>query len=296
MANPLKQFYAQRARNVQAMRQGRGLPRTPKPKWPKQLERAYYRDLRPLLRLAQEAVDRVLLPALPAILERARMIRSDSAETRADDLATDIKGLVAQVKVYFQRRYTEAEAERLAKKYAESSRNFTAQQIQDQFRRVLSVDALSASPAIEQAVKIATVENVALITSIPATFFDKIEKATFTALRTGAATDDLADEIKALYDVTDSRAAFIARDQIAKMNGVLTEVTQTSLGITGYIWRTTGDARVRDTHAALDGKHFDWDDPPAPGHPGQDYNCRCQAEPDFTTLGDSEFARELASE
>lgn len=48
---------------------------------------------------------------------------------------------------------------------------------------------------------------------------------------------------------------------------------------THYIWRTQDDNKVRASHAANDGKIFAWDDPPATGHPGEDYGCRCWAEP-----------------
>lgn len=46
-----------------------------------------------------------------------------------------------------------------------------------------------------------------------------------------------------------------------------------------YIWRTRKDRKVRPTHAANDGIVFTWDYPPPTGHPGEDYGCRCTAEP-----------------
>ena len=48
---------------------------------------------------------------------------------------------------------------------------------------------------------------------------------------------------------------------------------------THYIWRTRGDSKVRKEHAANNGKVFSWDNPPPTGHPGDDYGCRCTAEP-----------------
>ncbi len=57
---------------------------------------------------------------------------------------------------------------------------------------------------------------------------------------------------------------------------------------THYIWRTRGDGRVRASHAANNGRIFSWDNPPPMGHPGEDYNCRCTAEP--YVRGESEFA------
>lgn len=57
---------------------------------------------------------------------------------------------------------------------------------------------------------------------------------------------------------------------------------------THYIWRTRGDNKVRAAHAANNGRIFSWDNPPPTGHPGEDYGCRCTAEP--YVRGESEFA------
>lgn len=43
-----------------------------------------------------------------------------------------------------------------------------------------------------------------------------------------------------------------------------------------YIWRTVEDDKVRGTHAALNRTIRNWDNAP---DPGEDYNCRCWAEP-----------------
>lgn len=58
---------------------------------------------------------------------------------------------------------------------------------------------------------------------------------------------------------------------------------------TYYIWHTQEDSKVRPTHAANDDQIFSWDDPPATGHPGEDFNCRCWAEP----IGDNQYANQF---
>ncbi len=69
------------------------------------------------------------------------------------------------------------------------------------------------------------------------------------------------------------------------MNGDLSKFRQTNLGITQYVWEDSDDTRVRATHAAHDGKIFQWDKPPLDtGHPGEDYQCRCWANPDFGVI------------
>ena len=57
---------------------------------------------------------------------------------------------------------------------------------------------------------------------------------------------------------------------------------------THYIWRTRSDGKVRAAHAANNGRIFSWDTPPPMGHPGEDFNCRCTAEP--YVPGASEYA------
>ena len=47
---------------------------------------------------------------------------------------------------------------------------------------------------------------------------------------------------------------------------------------------TRGDGKVRPSHQSNDGKIFSWDNPPPTGHPGEDYNCRCRAEPTTATV------------
>ena len=46
-----------------------------------------------------------------------------------------------------------------------------------------------------------------------------------------------------------------------------------------YIWRTRQDDKVRGKHAEREGKIFNKHIPPVGGNPGEDYNCRCWAEP-----------------
>jgi SPP1 gp7 family putative phage head morphogenesis protein len=70
-------------------------------------------------------------------------------------------------------------------------------------------------------------------------------------------------------------------------------------GITDqYVWRTRRDERVRRSHRMNDGRVFSWADPPATGHPGEDYNCRCEAVAYVageTEFGFHEFTTSLAS-
>lgn len=59
---------------------------------------------------------------------------------------------------------------------------------------------------------------------------------------------------------------------------------------THYIWRTRGDNKVRTAHAGNNGRVFSWDNPPPTSHPGEDFGCRCWAEP--YVRGESEYAQQ----
>jgi SPP1 gp7 family putative phage head morphogenesis protein len=61
--------------------------------------------------------------------------------------------------------------------------------------------------------------------------------------------------------------------------GLINELRQRGLGIRQYVWRSRDDGKVRSSHAHYDDQVFSWDDPPEGGHPGQEFNCRCHAEP-----------------
>jgi SPP1 gp7 family putative phage head morphogenesis protein len=128
--------------------------------------------------------------------------------------------------------------------------------------------------------------NAALINDIPNKTMMEIQEQTIDALMSGKTVDDLTNDIYEIMssrvDVSESRARLIARDQVAKLNGALTRERQTDAGIDSYVWRTVGDERVRETHDAVDGQTFQWGQPPDEtdgNEPGEDYQCRCWAEP-----------------
>lgn len=67
---------------------------------------------------------------------------------------------------------------------------------------------------------------------------------------------------------------------IARYAEILNGFLQTEgLHVDRYIWRSNDDSRVRAVHAEYDDHIFLWSAPPEGGHPGQDWNCRCTAEP-----------------
>lgn len=102
----------------------------------------------------------------------------------------------------------------------------------------------------------------------------------------GSRWEDLRDALLERGGVSESRAELIARDQTLKLNGAINQAHQRSVGVEAYVWSTSGDERVRDSHADLDGQTFAWNAPPEPGHPGEDFQCRCVALPIIADLAE----------
>ena len=98
---------------------------------------------------------------------------------------------------------------------------------------------------------------------------------------------DLAAEVsKAIQrtgEVTKARADLISRTEVSRTAATLTQVRAEHVGSTHFIWVTSGDSDVRESHKKLNGKVFMWSDPPVcdpPNYralPGCIWNCRCYA-------------------
>jgi len=138
--------------------------------------------------------------------------------------------------------------------------------------------------------------NIDLIKSVP----DLMIKRAHTII---SANPDLhpSELSKKLLDSADgvrSRAELWARDQTLKLNAQIVRAKHESIGITEYIWRGTKDERERGNpsnpatkpgcadHWILNDHKFKYKDPPVVDprtdrrcNPGEDYQCRCVAEP-----------------
>lgn len=127
-------------------------------------------------------------------------------------------------------------------------------------------------------------ENVKLITSLPTEAADRVHDLTFGALSTGRRAEQIQVDILNTGEVTLSRARLIARTEVARTASGLVQSRCTHVGLTHYIWRTSADATVRESHKKMNGRIFAWAEEPTledgtKCHAGQIYNCRCYPEP-----------------
>lgn len=111
----------------------------------------------------------------------------------------------------------------------------------------------------------------------------KVQKNAFSGYR----SEKLVKSIEHDYQVSHSKAKFLARQETSLLMSEFREQRYKSVGVNEYRWSTSGDQRVRPMHKALNGKIFTWDNPPIVdekgrrAHPGQDWGCRCIAIPIF---------------
>lgn len=259
------------------------LPKLRVAKPPVGIERQYLRDLLPYLKTIQKSVNEILLPRLPHLFAEFDKTRPNSMQRR-DAATDDIITLIRDIGLQIEQSYTPEQIRILAARQGVSVAEYNKRIAQQNLKRVVGFDLFYAEPYLAGQISSFAFLNADLIGGIAQDSVSKVQRMTFEALASGQRWESLVDDIQKVIDPEDgtnrSRAEFIARDQVSKLNGQLTQVRQQDLGVKRYRWRTAGDDRVRDSHREKDGKIFSWDDPPADtGHPGEDYQCRCYAEP-----------------
>lgn len=154
----------------------------------------------------------------------------------------------------------------------------------------MGVDVYRSEPWLAELQKNWVSQNTSLIKSVPTQYMAKVEQIVRTGVIAGTSSREIAKQVKDAAGVSDRRAKIIARDQIGKANGELTQYRQTDLGVEEYKWSTAKDERVRGnpsgrfpkaipSHWAREGKTFSWDNAPSGGHPGMAILCRCYGDP-----------------
>lgn len=171
----------------------------------------------------------------------------------------------------------------------------SAKQLGDSLKHVsggvtLKTDVVSG--AVAEVTKAAIKQNVALIKSIPAKYFDQIEGEVMRSIQTGRGMADLQPAIQKIGGVTKDRAALIARDQTAKATTAINKARMNGLGIKKFEWlHSAGEKHPRELHitpfpAGLNHGVFEINNPPVidertgeRGLPGALINCRCRMVP-----------------
>lgn len=152
----------------------------------------------------------------------------------------------------------------------------------------LSLKTSVITGRVREVMTASTAENVALIKSIPAQYFEKIQGTIMRAITAGRGAADVFDMVEHIGAVTRKRAKLIARDQTSKATTALNAARMDDLGITEFEWlHSAAGKEPRPLHKnVLDGNVYRLDNLPIidektgeRGLPGQLINCRCRMVP-----------------
>lgn len=244
---------------------------------PRLLERTYQRDLRILSQEFSKLVEERLIPRLPQLVKQRDY---HAPKVRLHSWSSDVASLMESIFATWEDRFGGEKARTTALKQALAVNAYNRREVMRSLSRMLGFDVTLDEPWLEDKIQTFTEENVQLITSIGQDQHDDVKELVLREINAGTRVEEIQDMIRERFDVSESRANLIGRDQTNKYHGDLNRSRQVEAGINKYRWRGVMDERERDSHVEKEGEVYSWDDPPADtGHPGEDYQCRCWAEP-----------------
>lgn len=260
------------------------------PQIPQSAEREYIRVVNEYMRLLKQEIEK----AIPEIKDSYKGNRDvDIKEgVRTDsftDLMLKINEIFARIESKLIKKVSSYGLRKKLENLANLNRKLTVKEWKKAIRSTLGIDIREdyyLGDFYNEQLQDWAKQNVDLISTIPNDSLAKMREIVYNGYISGKTTTRMLKEIQRAYKVSLKHARLIARDQTAKLNGQIQRHQQIDAGITEYIWCTCGDERVRESHRALNGKKFSWDNPPLNSdgracHPGEDYQCRCTGRPVF---------------
>lgn len=252
--------------------------------YPAQAEREYQRVTNAYIRCLNE----LLKKYLPEIRDAARVEReANSRHDDTSDLLAKIGKVFDKMAVELERKTSSFGLYDRVEAMAHLTRKLSIKEWKRAVKATLGIDLLDdyyTGELYRELMKRWVDDNVDLIKSVPKDSLSKMKEIVTQGYMNGETTTSIVKKMQKAYGIDRRHAQLLARDQVAKLNGEITKQQQVDAGVQEYIWSTSGDSRVREGHARLNGKRFRWDDPPIVdpktgrrAHPGEDYQCRCVA-------------------
>lgn len=273
------------ARRLSKPNRIRRLPRPLKPLYPHVAERQYIRDLFAYVKRAKEITREILVPLLPRLTNEVKSITPN--RVRQDDIIDDLAEILGRIRDRLGFEFSDSILATIANRMGVSIEDVIAantRRMRDQYQPYgINIGFGANSNELKSLLQIKIRENVQLIKTLSDRHFASLESQVLSAITQGKRVEDIEAVIDERFSSMESNAELIARDQVGKINGQLTEITHVGLGLSRYRWRGVGDERERSSHLDLEGETFSWDDPPIVDgeavHPGEAIQCRCFAEP-----------------
>ena len=243
----------------------------------------YNAELQRMVRSVRKDVDSIVMYAVRSI---APEYQRDS-ELTLDSWVDVLNSVFVTIRERWSSAQFKALADSVARKFVTTTNNSNARRTE----RSLGINLFGDSQKLSDYVRSSIAANVALIESIPEQYLTQVESIVYSNVNSGGRPATIAKQLQSQFGVTERRAKVIARDQTSKVTGDLNRIRQTDAGFPFFRWLDSSDERVRSRHKFLDehvtayGKGiYRWDNPPlsdkgVPIIPGEDYQCRCIAQP-----------------
>ena len=263
---------------------------------PLTVERDYQTKIRKIVTRVKDIIDKNVIVALPTIMNSVEALRPKSDSERLDEtISEQVNSLFKSTRIQIGEQITDFEISQMVQGTASEINGWNKFQTARVFKQALGIDIFSSEPYLQEELTIFTINNVNLITNVNQSFVDQAESTVFEGMRRGLRHEEISKQIVGFgkdelgkvsrFRTAKNRANLIGRDQTNKLNGNLTRLRQTNVGVKKYFWRTVGDTRVRERHKHWDGDVVLWSKGKDGGiHPGDEIQCRCYPEPDFSDL------------
>lgn len=305
---PSKTFLVQlKARHTKKNGELKKFKHSPKWLFPHASEREYIASLYAYTFQIRKTISEKLLPKIPGWLLNATIhnpdpVISTPAELAAnrklsnmDSLIDDIIGDLNDTLLIIAQLLEQPQARAInsSSVIALQIARFNQVQYSKTTNSVLGVDIFIEEPWLETQLELFANQNAQLIDNMTENELERVSGIIQRGLQEGSSLDYITDDIEKSFGITRRHAKLIARDQTTKLNGSLTKLRQTELGVTEYRWQTSMDERVRADHRVMQGKRCRWDDPTVYfneqsqkwenrsniggtlSHTSQDVQCRC---------------------
>lgn len=238
----------------------------------------------------QRELDRLISPMIKAYeRELERIMREPDVITQDASTASRARMALNALKRRFAKLFNEKAApiaDRMLGGVDKHSERDLKQSLKDLSGGItLKTEQIPA--ALKESLKAASVENVALIRSIPAQYHERIEGAVMRSIQVGGeGRKTLMDELRNIGGISERRARLIAQDQTRKATTASNTERAKALGIKKFKWlHSSGGAEPRKSHVNASGNVYEYANPPRIGDkgepilPGYAINCRCRAVP-----------------
>ena len=238
---------------------------------------AVSRELRSLGATLIDGVFHLPLTSLPLDIRTAIAASKARGEAMHHDVLNTLNAMEANIALAATGLTFKAAVDRIV---TDLQKQFMESVVKEIDSGSLAVPA-QMTPEIEQAMR----EQLTLNTDIEVKNFtaEQIEDLRIKVqqnLFAGGRPDRLEGILQTQFGVNQRKARFIAENETSLAVSKFRELRYKSLGSEQYVWSTSHDNLVRHDHKMLDGRTFEWSNPPVVDvptgrrrNPGEDYNC-----------------------